>query len=88
LTYAITIHKQAQKKLLALATPDRHRIAEAIAQLGDDPDDARLSVKKMQGYTADTWRLRVGGWRVIYARDDAVRVIAIERIGARGDVYK
>jgi mRNA interferase RelE/StbE len=87
-TYAITIHKQAQKKLLSLATPDRHRIAEAIAQLGDDPDDARLSVKKMQGYAADTWRLRVGGWRVIYARDDAVRVIAIERIGARGDVYK
>lgn len=88
MTYTITIHKQAQKKLLSLATPDRHRIAEAIQQLGNDPDDERLNVKKMQGSAADTWRLRVGGWRVIFARDDAVRVIAIERIGARGDVYK
>jgi mRNA interferase RelE/StbE len=30
----------------------------------------------------------VGGWRVIYDRDDAVRVIAIEKIKPRGDAYK
>ena len=68
--------------------PDRHRIAEAIHQLGIDPDDKRLNVKKMQGDVSNTWRLRLGAWRVIYAKDDKVRVIAIERIGARGDVYK
>lgn len=33
-------------------------------------------------------RLRVGQWRVIFERDDEVKIIAIEKIKPRGDVYK
>jgi mRNA interferase RelE/StbE len=34
------------------------------------------------------FRLRVGDWRVIYDWQDAVRIIAIEKIKPRGDAYK
>jgi mRNA interferase RelE/StbE len=86
--YAVSIHKQARKKLLAMNADHRHRVAQAINELGINPDNASLNVKPMQGVAAHLWRMRVGDWRVIYDRDDTLKIIAIEKIGARGDVYK
>lgn len=84
--YTIAIKQQARKKLQRLPKPDRLRIADKINQLGHDPDDPGLDVKKLEGEPG--WRLRIGGWRVIYDRQDAVRIIAIEKIKPRGDAYK
>ena len=84
--YTVMIRRQAQKKLQSLSRPDRVRIAEKIYQLGLNPDDPALDVKRLQG--EPYYRLRVGDWRVIFDRQDAVRIIAIERIKPRGDAYK
>ena len=84
--YAVIIRQQARKKLKSLPKPDRLRIADKINQLGRDPDDPGLDVKKLEGEPG--WRLRIGGWRVIFDRQDAVRIIAIEMIKPRGDAYK
>lgn len=82
----VVIRRQTQKKLQSLSRPDRARIAEKIYQLGLNPDDPALDVKRLQG--EPYFRLRVGKWRVIFDRQDAVRIIAIERIKPRGDAYK
>lgn len=84
--YTVVIKQQARKKLQSLAKPDRLRIADKINQLGHNPYDPELDIKKLEGEPG--WRLRVGGWRVIFDRQDAVRIIAIERIKPRGDAYK
>jgi mRNA interferase RelE/StbE len=84
--YAVVIRRQAQKTLRSLSRPDRSRIAEKIYRLGLNPDDPVLDVKRLQGEPYH--RLRVGDWRVIFDRQDAVKVIAIERIKPRGDAYK
>lgn len=84
--YTVVIRRQAQKKLQNLSTPDRTRIAEKIYQLGLNPDDPALDVKRLQG--EPYYRLRVGDWRVVFDRQDAVKIIAIERIKPRGDAYK
>lgn len=86
MSFAILIRRQAQKKLQSLAVDVRARLAEKIDQLGRDPDDPALDTKRLSG--VPLWRLRVGDWRVIYDRQDAVRVIAIEKIKPRGDAYK
>ena len=86
MTYTVVIRRQAQKKLQSLSRPERNRIAEKIHQLGIDPDDAALDVNRLQG--EPFFRLRVGDWRVIFDRQDALRIIAIERIKPRGDAYK
>ncbi len=80
------IRSQARKKLQSLSRPDRVRIAEKIHLLGENPDDPALDTRRLEGEPC--YRLRVGGWRVIYDRDDMVRVIAIEKIKPRGDAYK
>lgn len=84
--YAIIVKQQARKKLQSLSKPDRLRITDKINQLGYNPDDPDLDIKKLEGEPG--WRMRVGGWRVIFDRQDEVRIIAIERIKPRGDAYK
>ena len=86
MSYTIIIKQQARKKLQGLAKPDRLRIADKINQLGDNPDAPGLNVKKLEGEPG--WRMRVGGWRVIFDRQNELKIIAIEKIGSRGDVYK
>jgi len=52
-----------------------------------NPDDKELDVKKLEGEEG-LFRLRVGGWRVIFDRQDELKIIAIEKIKPRGDAYK
>jgi len=46
--------------------------------LGDDPDDPMLDVKALAGTTG--YRLRVGGWRIIFRRQRVVRIITVESV--------
>ena len=84
--YTVTIKRQAQKKLQSLPRNERIRLAEKIDQLGQNPDDSGLDTKRLAG--TPLYRLRVGDWQIIYDRQDAVKVIAIEKIKPRGDAYK
>ncbi len=84
--YQIVIQRQAQKKLQNLPRNERVRLAEKIHQLGQNPDDPALDASPLAG--SPLHRLRVGNWRIIYDRQDAVKVIAIEKIKPRGDAYK
>jgi len=85
-TYTLLIKKQAKKILQSVPRPDRNRMTEKIVLLGTDPDSPNLDIKKLQG--EPYFRLRVGQWRIIFDRDDEIRIISIEKIKSRGDVYK
>ena len=84
--YSLLIRSQAKKKLQGLPRSERFRIAEKLEQLGRNPDDSLLDIKKLEG--EPYFRLRVGNWRIIFERHDVVRIIAIEKIKPRGDAYK
>jgi mRNA interferase RelE/StbE len=84
--YQLFIKKQAQKTLKSLSRPDRNRIAEKIMHLGRNPDNPSLDIKRLIG--EPYYRLRVGDWRIIFDRDDDVKIIAIEKIKPRGGAYK
>lgn len=86
MNYQIVIKRQAHKKLKKLKPHDRNRIAEKIMLLGDDPDTKELDVKKLVG--EPFYRLRIGDWRIIFDREDVLKIISIEKLKARGDVYK
>ena len=43
-------------------------------------------IKKLKGH--NLYRLRVGNFRILYSIDDAIRLIDIENIDNRGDIYK
>lgn len=84
--YTLIIKPQARKKLQSLSRPERFRLAEKIGLLGENPDNAELDIKKLEG--EPYYRMRVGNWRIIFDRQDEVKIIAIEKIKPRGDAYK
>lgn len=82
--FQVTYSAQARKALLKMQPKTAHRILDAMARLAEDPGRTDLDVKKLAG--REGFRLRLGDWRVIYTKDG--QVLAVERIGPRGDVYK
>ena len=86
MSYTLLIHRTARKVLQNLSRTDRVRIIEKIMILGMNPDDETLDIKRLQGLPYH--RLRVGDWRIIYERDDDVKIISIDKIKPRGDAYK
>ena len=79
--YKIIFEKAAQKFLDKQDRPKRIRLYRAIYRLPDGTD-----TKKLKGH--DLYRLRVGDCRVLYRIDNGVKIITIENIDNRGDVYK
>lgn len=86
MSYTVKIKRQARRKLKLLEKKSRLHISEAIVSLGVNPDDTTLDTRQLKG--SRLWRLRIGGWRIIYGREDAVKIILIEKIKPRGDADK
>lgn len=46
------------------------------------------NIKKLQGYTPETWRYRIGKFRVFYLVDPEVMVLYILTVDDRKDAYR
>ena len=79
--------KAALKSLAKCPAKIRVSIQKAMNEIAENPDDHTADVKSLTGAT-DYYRLRVGGYRAIFERRDQIRILIIERIGPRGNVYK
>ncbi len=75
--------RRAERDIRRLDPPVLRRVFAAIERLADD--DPSLDVLKLSGQ--ETWRLRVGDWRVLFERDEAIRVISVMRVLPRGRAY-
>jgi mRNA interferase RelE/StbE len=42
---------------------------------------------KVQG-TVNTYRIRVGNYRIVYVIDDSIEIVNVTRVGHRHDVYR
>lgn len=80
--YTVTFEKAAVKFLKKQDRTTQERLMRAIKQLPD-----RTDIKKLQGYD-NLYRTRVGNVRILYSIKEEVRIINIENIDNRGDVYK
>ena len=81
--------KTAIKFISIQDRPTKQRIKNAIEGLAQDPPQG--NIKLLQGYTAKTYRLRIGKFRIIYRYDvnkNAQRILFISDIDSRGDIYK
>ena len=76
----ITYSKQALKTIMLMDKKTKQRIKAAIESLpaGD--------IKPLQGYNG-YFRLRVGGWRIIFTYPDKDKLM-IAKVAPRGGAYK
>ena len=81
MNYKIVFQKAAIKFLKKQDKKTQERLLTTINQLPQGTD-----IKKLKGL--DMYRMRVGDMRILYLIDDTIKIISIENIDNRGDVYK
>lgn len=85
MSYRVVLSRSADRELWRLVEPFRTKVFRAIKQLGTDPRPA--GCKKLTGM-ANAWRIRVGNHRVLHTINDGVRVVRVESVGDRKDIYR
>ncbi|QNJ57934.1 RelE-like toxin [Gordonia phage Hitter] len=83
--YGLRITTSAAKALMKLPRVEQKRIRSAIDALTADPRPH--GVTKLSGST-DSYRIRIGNYRVVYTIDDGELVIVVVRIAHRKEVYR
>ena len=82
--YELRLHRDVARAYRRLHGALLERISAAIDALASDPRPA--GAEKLVG--RGDYRIRVGEYRVVYAIDDAARVVTIARIAHRREVYR
>ncbi len=85
--YEIELAKKAAKFYRKADTPTVRRLNAAFDRLAEDPYH-HYNIKPLTSDLQGSYRLRIGNIRIIYSIDDSVKIVYIEVIGFRGDVYK
>ncbi|MBX2977836.1 MAG: type II toxin-antitoxin system RelE/ParE family toxin [Flavobacteriales bacterium] len=85
MSYQVTFKRSAERELARLREPQRSRVLAAIGGLRTNPRP-HGSIK-LKGAT-NVHRIRVGDHRVLYVIEDEVRIVTIEHVGDRKDVYR
>lgn len=84
MAYRVEYKPAAERDLLALPPDVQRRIRPKIDALADNPRPH--GVKKLKG-EENTWRIRVGDYRVIYEIHDRILLVLVLRIRHRGSAY-
>ena len=83
--YEVSFRRSAEKDLRKLDGATLRRVLKAVDDLSREPRPS--GCRKLQG-GEDAFRIRVGHYRVVYAVDDSILLVAIERIRHRREVYR
>lgn len=84
--YQIVIKPSARKELRKLPVHIATSIARKIDNLAKNPQPE--GCKKLVNNKEELWRVRMGDYRILYAIDDTVRIVDIQHVGNRRDIYK
>ena len=83
--YKVEFTKTAVKSLKVLPKTSQVQIISKIDELSEKPDSMQ-NVKKLVNYDI-SFRLRVGNYRVLFEKDDIIRIIEIIDIRHRKEAY-
>jgi mRNA interferase RelE/StbE len=83
--YRVVVERSAEKDLKKLSSEIRLRTTNAILGLAKNPRPA--GSRRLTG-TENDWRIRVGDYRIVYEIADEIRIVRINRVRHRRDVYR
>lgn len=84
--YVVKFTDTALKNLRRYPRKDKQRILTRIEQLAADPK-AMTNVKRLVNFDM-AYRLRVGNYRILFDRDDIIKIIDIIDVLPRSRAYK
>ena len=83
--YRVLLERSAEKDLARLSSEIHERVIASIQALAMNPRPPRC--RKLVGSIND-WRIRVGDYRIIYQIADDIRVVRVNRVRHRREVYR
>jgi mRNA interferase RelE/StbE len=83
-TWTVQFETAAKKQLLGLDAGLQRRIMSKLETLKANPRG--LGAIKLSG--SDSWRVRVGDYRIIYDILDQQLIVSVIKIGHRREVYR
>lgn len=83
--YRVLLERGAERNLARLSSEIHDRVIAAIRALANNPRPP--GCRKLVGSKND-WRIRVGDYRVIYEIADEIRVVHVNRVRHRREVYR
>lgn len=85
MSYKVLLSNQARKFLLKVPKRDAIKLIDSINDLAENPyPDGR---DKLEG-KKQSWRIRVGDYRIIYVVNQGELIINVVEINSRGQIYK
>ena len=83
--YRVLLERAAEKDLARLSSEIHDRVIVAIQALATNPRPS--GCRKLAGSKLD-WRIRVGDYRVVYEIADEIRIVRVNRVRHRREVYR
>jgi mRNA interferase RelE/StbE len=83
--YRVEVARRAVKAIARLPRAEQQRIRAAVDLLAESPRPPGCSALSGE---ENTYRVRVGDYRVLYEVHDRVLVVHVIRVGHRRDVYR
>ena len=88
MSWKIEVKPTAEKSYLKLDKRTRRRIKESLLELEKSENPLiHPNVRPLIGKLRGDYRLRVGGWRVLFTPDKNQKIIYVYAILPRGDAY-
>jgi mRNA interferase RelE/StbE len=82
--WQVVIAREPKKVLARLPRDLLKRVQKAIDALAVNP--RHPGCVSLTGY--ELWRVRVGGWRILYAIEDDRLIVLVVEIAPRGGAYR
>ena len=83
--YEVEVENSAARVVQRLQRHDQICAVQAMADLATEPRPDGCT--KLSGMES-AYRIRVGNYRIVYAVDDAERLVTVTRVGHRREVYR
>ena len=89
--YKIFETDEFQKRIAKISKRDRAFIEKKLTQyiypqLKEEPHYGN-NIKKLVNYTPETWRYRIGKYRLFYVIDETDKIVYVISIDLRKDTY-
>ena len=85
MNYGLKVDKKAEKFILKQDKKTQKRLFEAVYGLKENPRQ-QSNITKLTGYK-NTFRKRIGDFRVVYEILDDVLIVHVLDAGNRGEIY-
>jgi mRNA interferase RelE/StbE len=82
--YQVVLTRSAKRDLAKLDATLRRRVGEKLRYLATTP----RGMDTTKVVSEDTFRTRVGDYRIVFTIDDETHTVTVDRIEHRSDVYR